>query len=259
MLTSSVIVPHPPVAIPSVGGEEGIKPVEKTVKAMLEVSQHIAESKPDTIVVISPHGPVYPDRICLRMPGSNKLEGDMQMFGSEEGLKVGLDRELADKIIDEATSAGLKVLAEESDGLDHGVLVPMHYVSAAHNDVELVSVNISFSGFQTHYDFGKVLRKVFDESDKKIAFVASADLSHCLTENAPGEYSPVGKEFDEKLVELLKAGDTESILAMDPFWVDEAQECGLRSICTALGVAEKYDVLSYEGPYGVGYCVAVSR
>ena len=79
-----------------------------------------------------------------------------------------------------------------------------------------------------------------------------------IKKDAPCEYAKEGKEFDEKLVSLIRKGDTEAILAMDPFWVDEAKECGLRSVCTALGVADKYEVLSYEGPYGVGYLVACS-
>ncbi len=260
MLTSSIIVPHPPVMVPSVGGQDGLKPIEKTVAAMLKASRNLAETQPDTVVIISPHGPVYPDRISVRMPSSGKLDGTLEMFGSDQGLNLELDKELADTIIDEATSAGLKVLADEDDGLDHGVLAPMHYIDAAiSGDYKLVSINISFAGYKQHFDFGQVLRKIFDKTDKKIAFVASADLSHCLIEGAPCEYAPEGKEFDDQLVDLIKAGDTDGVLNMDPFFVDEAQECGLRPVCTALGVAEKYKVLSYEGPYGVGYMVAEGR
>lgn len=257
MLVGSIIVPHPPVMVPPVGGQEGLKPIEKTVSAMVEVSRRVAEMKPDTVVIITPHGPVYPDRISIRMPSDGKLAGTLEMFGSDDGLSLESDNKLADEILDASVSAGLKVLAIEDGELDHGVLAPMFYIDKAIGDgYKMVSANISFASYKIHYDFGKVLKKVFAESNRRILFVASGDLSHCLKKGAPCGYSSEGRKFDEKLVSLLKKGDTEAILGMDPFWVDEAKECGLRSVCTALGVADKYEVLSYEGPYGVGYLVA---
>jgi len=256
-LVGSIIVPHPPVMVPSVGGQEGLKPIEKTVQAMLEVSRKAGEAKPDTVFIITPHGPVYPDRISLRIPEDGRLSGDLGMFGGEDELEVASDNEFADQILDVATSAGIKMLAADDGLLDHGVLAPMHYIDKALDGAyKMVSANISVSSYQMHFDFGKVLRQVFDASDRRVLFVGSGDLSHCLKEGAPAGYAKEGEEFDEKLVSLLKEGNTEEILAMDPFWVDEAKECGLRSVCTALGVAGEHEVMLYEGPYGVGYLVA---
>jgi len=67
-------------------------------------------------------------------------------------------------------------------------------------------------------------------------------------------------KFDKKLVSMVEKGDVEGVIGLDPFWVDEVKECGLRSVCTALGVVgeKKFKVLSYEGPYGVGYLVGSS-
>ena len=48
---------------------------------------------------------------------------------------------------------------------------------------------------------------------------------------------------------------------MDPVMVNEGGECGLRSIIIAMGSLDGYNissqVLSYEGPFGVGYGVAM--
>jgi len=258
-LVGSIIVPHPPVMVPSVGGQDGLKPIEKTVAAMLEVSHKVSELKPDTVVVIAPHGPVYPDRINIRIPEDGRLIGNFSRFGSAEELEILSDNDFADKILDAGISAALKLLVIDDGDIDHGVLVPMYYIDKVlDGKYKMVSVNISFSSYKTHYDFGKVLRNVFDEDSRRVLFVASADLSHCLKEDAPAGYSEVGEEFDRKLVNLVKKGHTDAILGLDPFWVDEAKECGLRSVCTALGVAGKHEVYSYECPYGVGYMVAGS-
>jgi len=254
------ILPHPPVMVPSVGREEGLKPIEKTVNAMVKVSKIVADLKPDTIVIITPHGPVYPDRISIRTPISGRLKGDLSAFGSSDGIDVCSDAFLCDKIAE--SSSSIKVACIDDEELDHGVLAPMYYLNKSlGGNYKLVSMNISFAGYKTHFEFGRILRKIFDESDKKILFVASGDLSHALTKDAPCGFCKEGEKFDKKLVSMVEKGDLDGVLSLDPFWVDEAKECGLRSVCTALGVVgagEKFKVFSYEGPYGVGYMVAGS-
>ncbi len=60
---------------------------------------------------------------------------------------------------------------------------------------------------------------------------------------------------------LIESGDVEGLFNMDPVMVEEGGECGLRSIIIAMGTLDGYDlhprVLSYEGPFGVGYGVAI--
>jgi len=54
--------------------------------------------------------------------------------------------------------------------------------------------------------------------------------------------------------------DAQAVLDLDPNLIERAGECGLRSITILLGalqgLAVKPQVLSYEGPFGVGYMVA---
>jgi aromatic ring-opening dioxygenase LigB subunit len=98
------------------------------------------------------------------------------------------------------------------------------------------------------------------EKDKKYALIASADLSHCLKEDGPYGFQPDGPKFDKELIESLKKKDIDKILKLDNLY-PEAGECGLRSICFILGILEvsgadyKPEILSYEGPFGVGYLV----
>lgn len=90
--------------------------------------------------------------------------------------------------------------------------------------------------------------------------MASGDLSHRLTREAPAGYHPRGQEFDDLLVALLKNKDIEGIMELNSDLIECAGECGLRPFIIALGIFDGYeidiDVLSYEGPFGVGYLVA---
>ena len=91
--------------------------------------------------------------------------------------------------------------------------------------------------------------------------IASGDLSHCLKEEGPYGFHPDGPKFDKALIESLKKKDIEKILKLDEMYPD-AGECGLRSFCFLLGILEasgldyQPEILSYEGPFGVGYLVA---
>ena len=78
--------------------------------------------------------------------------------------------------------------------------------------------------------------------------------------DSPYTYSPYGKVFDETIVEILKEGRMEDIIGFDLELAERAGECGLRSFMIMAGVLDNYkiepEVLSYEGPFGVGYCTA---
>jgi aromatic ring-opening dioxygenase LigB subunit len=97
--------------------------------------------------------------------------------------------------------------------------------------------------------------------DKRVAVVASGDLSHRLTPDAPAGFSPRGLEFDRLVLEAVAKMDIKALLNLDSDLVKEAGECGLRPLCFLMGVLggidAAADVLSYEGPFGVGYAVAL--
>ena len=98
----------------------------------------------------------------------------------------------------------------------------------------------------------------------KVAIIASGDLSHCLKEEGPYGFNPDGPKFDKDLIESLKKKDIENILKLDDYFPG-AGECGLRSFSFLLGILEaskiewQPEILSYEGPFGVGYLVVNLR
>lgn len=98
-------------------------------------------------------------------------------------------------------------------------------------------------------------------NSQKIALIASGDMSHCLKKDGPYGFQPDGPKFDKELIESLKKKNIANILKLDDKY-PEAGECGLRSFCFLLGILEtsglswQPEILSYEGPFGVGYLVA---
>jgi AmmeMemoRadiSam system protein A len=260
------VAPHPPIVLPEIGKNESVK-VSKTYNAMEKLAARAAESGAEVIVIISPHGSVFRDGIAIN--GSELLTGDLKTFNSDLEFEYNNDLELVQSIGSFAGSYGI-VTVEIDDALaddfgvttklDHGVLVPMYFFDKAAVDLPMVSISMSLLPFEELYAFGFALRKAVEASDKKVAVIASSDMSHRLIPDAPAGYSPQGKVFDQKIVELIRNKDFKGIINIDRNMAIDAGECGLRSIIMMLGALDGQqvdtEVLSYEGPFGVGYMVA---
>ena len=115
--------------------------------------------------------------------------------------------------------------------------------------------------YAEHRTLGQLVRRCAEELGRDTLFLASGDLSHALTHGAPAPYDPRGKLFDDEVVSLLGVGDFAGLTRIEPILLEGAAECGLRSF-VALGgflgddATVDPEILSYEGPFGVGYLVA---
>lgn len=261
------VCPHPPIVVPEVGGAEAER-VAATSAALLELGGRLKNSGAETVVIISPHAPIFRDVVGINL--SPVLKGDLSNFRAR-GVRFDLenDRKLAYEIKDQAAGLGITVVELTEDiirryyislSLDHGVTVPLYFLEKAGVKLPLVHVSMTVGPPEKLYLFGIAVRGAAESLGRKVALLASGDLSHCLTYGAPGGFNPRGEEFDEEMARLLAGPDVEGVLQLDQNLVDEAGECGYRSIVMMLGALDGYDVkgevLSYEGPFGVGYLVA---
>jgi AmmeMemoRadiSam system protein B len=254
------ISPHPPILLPEVGGGREAE-VAATIQALEALSLELAAAQPQSLVLVSPHGNSHRNAMGLLTAPSSS--GNFLSWGVP-GLDFAFrnDLELVAALQEEAKEAGvpLQSIGERDYDLDWGVLVPMYFLGRGLGDIPLVPLTFSWLPLNTHFIFGQAVQKAAARASKRVAFIASGDLSHRLLPQAPAGYDPQGQVFDRKLVEALRAYDREAVLNLDPELVARAGECGLRSIVILLGALDGLPVeakmLSYEGPFGVGYLVA---
>ncbi|MFZ5596791.1 MAG: AmmeMemoRadiSam system protein A [Bacillota bacterium] len=261
------VSPHPPIMVPEVGGKQS-DIVIKSRQAMLELGKRLKDSGADVLVMITPHGPVFRDGIAIN--AGRDLRGDLARFGAADvSFEFDADLDLAGAIHQSAGEAGITTLMMGRDEaerygvnleLDHGLVVPLYFLAAAGVDIPLVVLYMGMLPYHQLYNFGIAVREAVDRKGRRAAVIASGDMSHCLTSDAPAGYSPRGREFDLEMVRLLGQADVEGIMDLDPDLVEKAGECGLRPVTIMLGtldgLAVKPEVISYEGPFGVGYLVA---
>ena len=259
-IKEAFIVPHPPLIIPEIGGGQEIK-IKKTIEAYEKIAKRIAEIKPHTIVLVTPHSIMYSDYIHIS-PGKG-ASGNFKEFGhSQVGMEVVYDSDFVQQLslLAEKSNIAAGTLGEKNKKLDHGVMVPLYFVNKYFSDYKLVRISISGLSYIDHYRFGKCIGETAEKTEKSVVFIASGDLSHMLKDEGPYGYREEGPVFDREVTLAMKSGDFLKFLKFDEEFCESAAECGLRSFITMAGALDGKslisELLSYEGPFGVGYAVA---
>ena len=258
-----VIVPHPPIFVPSVGGEERHR-ADASLRALAAASQAIAAFAPETLVVMSPHAPAVFDTFLVDT--APLMEGSLGEFGSPDAFSWPVDTELAEALVRNIDAADIPVAPRSADPrlrsgwLDHATIVPLSFLDPERR-YRIVVLSLSYLALTTHRKLGRVVRETVEALGRRAVFVASGDCSHRLSRSAPAGFSPRGEEFDHLLGDIVRSGRLSELADIDSELSEAAGECGLRSFVTLGGYMGDDPVptrlLAYEGPWGVGYLTAV--
>jgi AmmeMemoRadiSam system protein A len=143
--------------------------------------------------------------------------------------------------------------------LDHASLVPLAFLDPEAR-YRLVVLSLTYLPYARHREVGEAVARATETLGRRVAFIASGDLSHRLTPDAPAGYSARGRELDASIVGLVEQGRLAGLAEIDPDLVEAGGECGMRSIIALGGYCcddpAPVRVLAYEGPWGVGYLTA---
>lgn len=256
-ILAGYMVPHPPIAVREIGRGEELK-IQDTLDSFDTVARDIEELKPDTIILTSPHSIMYGDYFHIS-PGRRAV-GDFGRFGARSvRFDVGYDDELTAEICRICDGEGIPAgtLGERDPALDHGTTVPMYFINKRYTDYRLVRIGLSGLSLNTHYEFGKAIRRAVEKIGRRCVFVASGDLSHCQKEDGPYGFSPEGPVYDEKIMSVMGDGDFRALTLFDEELLDKSMECGHRSFTIMGGAFDGVNVdtgkLSHEATFGVGY------
>lgn len=257
MIVFSAVVPHSPVLIPAIG-KDNLKKLEATKKALGVLEKSFVEAKPDSIVVISPHGQVIPDAFSINLNAVYKCT--MEEFGDfSTKLDCKSDFMLIDKLQRSLRAKNLPFALASEEKMDYGIVVPLSYLTPRLPKFLIVPMHPAL-GIAEQLAFGRELKEELSASNKRVAVLASSDLAHTLAKDSPGGFSPHGKTFDETIIELLKTKNSGGFTKIPADVVAGAKSCGLAPIVILAGLMDgtsyETEVLSYEAPFGVGQLVA---
>lgn len=271
MINYCCLSPHPPFIIPAVGGDN-LNQAQATVAGLQTMAAELSASSPELVIFLTPHGNVFSD--CISCLGDPELTGDLGAFGHPEtSMHHANDLELVELMEKTCTAEGIEFAAIDTAlahrhhlnaNIDHGIMVPLYYLEQAGlTGVPIIAISIGLLPLLDLYRFGTIINRCAQTLNRRVAVVASGDMSHRLKDDGPYSFNPAGPEFDRSVKELIEKKDIKGLLALPGHLRENAGECGYRSIVIMLGVLDglEFDsqVFSYEGPFGVGYLTAGFR
>ena len=253
----SALMPHPPVLIPEIGRGREFEAI-KTLEGIKQLTSGL--KKPDLLLILSPHQPYASGALFVNT--ANSYNGSFALFGVPD-IKVNPvspadnTRELCEYL----QKSDVEVYTQNYEDLtrDQGSMIPLYFLQQEWNDLpEVIIASPIGLTPQKAFDLGKILANF--KSNKNLALLASGDLSHRLTPDAPAGYEPeYAPEFEAAIEKALKDNSPDAINELDRITLERAGECGLRSVMAMLGLCsgKNIKVFSHEWPFGVGYCTAL--
>lgn len=256
-----MLLPHPPIVVEAVGHgreREASTTVEGFKKVLARLEVHSGRSRPKGLLMLSPHQSYAPGALFYNE--APLYGGSLAPFGAPEPFFKLQGSGQAQELAEYLTGQGLPLLRARQPDLtpDHGSLVPLSFLARLWEPLPplIVANPIGLEPAQA-LALGRYLAQW--PGAEGWGLVASGDLSHRLKEEGPYGFNPQGPRFDRELTEALKLGQAAELLKRwPPQRLEEAGECGFRSALTLMGLAGgPVELLSYEGPFGVGYCTAL--
>jgi 3,4-dihydroxyphenylacetate 2,3-dioxygenase len=206
---------------------------ENAVRALRELGRRARKRRVSTFVVFDTH---WLSNFGYHINANPRHQG---AFTSHEAPHMIQDLRydlpgngaLADAIAAEAGSAGLNVIAHKvaSLGLEYGTIVPMHYMNPD-GWAKVVSVATPlFTSLEESRIVGEATRRAIEQSDERVAILASGSLSHRLWPNkklGPDAWTSIASEFnrqvDLRVLELWRQSRYREFVEMLP---DYAVKC----------------------------------
>ena len=260
-LSAVALLPHSPLLVPEIG-RANYEFLSKTVAAYETFATILEQAEVETLIIVTPHGQRTEHEFVVNV--APEMFPDFKTFGFiPSPIPISGDAILADQIKN-SLRPDFPIYLISQPELDYGSGVPLYILKKRLPQIKALIISPAEGlSLANQAAFGSGLASVIAQRNKKIALIASGDLSNRLKKKSPGGYSPKGAKFDNRLIELISAGPTGSanILALDERLAKDAGECGLKPLAVSLGLINDLawtpEILAYQTDFGIGYLSAI--
>lgn len=234
-----------------------------TRHSMQEMGTTLQALSPDVMIIINPHGFRVQNAVSISIAERATAE-----WSPEIKLDFEIDHGLANVIADKATEMNVPVVRYiygASGGpdcfipLDWGAVIPLYFMGHSYEPKPKI-VHISpmrLLPYQTHFDFGRALARVLEDSDQRIALIASADQGHAHDANGPYGFDPASARYDSWMQDVIRSNRLDDLLLADPILVEHGKPDSLWPALILAGALNENPMisklLSYEinGYFGI--------
>jgi aromatic ring-opening dioxygenase LigB subunit len=270
-LVFAAIAPHGSMAIAEWCRPEERELAAKTRAAMEDLGRRFASSSPDVTMVLTPHNIHVVRAMSVVLAGT--MAGTLEGGAAPISLRVPVALEFANAVVTAVGDAGVPIVgvsygANDSAAavfpMDWGTQVPLHFMGGRDDPPKPIVMIAPARDlpWDAHVTAGRAIAKAAEASGKRVALIASCDHGHAHDPTGPYGFSPASKEFDDRVVDLVKRDALGELLSFDPAFVADAKADSFWQMLMlhgALGDGWRGDFLSYEAPSYFGMlCAAYS-
>ena len=259
------IAPHGVEMIPELAGSM-LQAFAVTRKGMEQIAESMRENRIETVIIATPHN--------LRLEATIGIvtaefsEGILEENNQQVRLRCQCDSQLARTILAQAKNLGLPVVGVNygtSEGsascmpMDWGTLIPLWFFAREKQGaLRIVILTPSREiPLENLTRLGHAIAEAAKTSDRRVAFVASADQGHAHRSDGPYGFNVASAEFDEAVKMAIQKNDLKPLLNLPPKFVEDAKPDSIWQIAILQGILEhvpmKGFLLSYQAPtyYGM--------
>lgn len=250
-IVAAAVVPHSPLLLPTIAKEHYSRSAQ-TRAALLELGQELYATRPDVVVVITPHGAAVPGTISIEQ--GDQLSANLREFGDLETiLELRGAVEIAHQLKEVAEDAQVPLILQSRVGLDYGVMVPWLCLWPTPVPWSVLSVTVGDRPTDELLRLGQLLRDFFQSQLQRIAMIASGDAARRRGDAAESERRPTP----------LERTLSEAIVQSDPSRLPPLPIAGLCLgeplailLAAMQGLSGHGVIRSFEVPFTVGQIVA---
>jgi aromatic ring-opening dioxygenase LigB subunit len=268
MLIWACIAPHGGELIPELGDGPPER-AQRTRDAMIELGRRCEARKPETLVVLTPHGIAIEGHACVSIARTAYGE----VAGSNgQALRGGFtgDLELAEAIARAAEARDVRGVRAALDAqgapiegvpLDFGVLIPLYFLCGEMRSVEIVAVCPARDVPRRELvDFGRAVADAANQTGRRVGIVCSADQGHGHSADGPYGLSPHSPGYDRAYCEAVRGGDLGRLMRWRNDWIESAMPDSFWQTLMLHGALSEVplnaELLSYEAPTYFGMACA---
>jgi aromatic ring-opening dioxygenase LigB subunit len=271
----AAIAPHGSMAIDDACEPEERGLARATQDALEELGRRFERAQPAATIVLTPHNVHVDGAFAVVVAG--ELHGSLAEWTTQRvELACRVDRPLALESIVALVDADVPAVGISFGGndaasavapLDWGALVPLWYMGGrSEPPVPVVLVSPARNRpFAEHRRAGAALAHAAASARRRVALIASADHGHAHDPDGPYGFDPAAREYDDRIVGLVRSGRLGDLETWDDEFVERAKADSFWQLLMLQGALEtngrwRRELLSYEAPTYFGMlCASYER
>jgi len=256
------IAPHDDEIVPELVSEMD-EESRQLMNAMIQLSDSLYKKDPDVIVIASPHNLRLLKHIGII--STSYAEGVWETDYGAIDIKVKCDRIFANMLYELASINKLPVILVNygvAEGelsnfcLDWGTIIPLWFIQKRYMTANkaLPPIVLITPSREIPWDnlvkLGEFIVDIAIKSNKKTAFIASADQGHAHDPKGPYGFDKASEEFDKYVLNLVKSGSLSKLLELKPSFIEKAKPDSFWQMLILLGILNRTNLKNQLVVYG---------